>query len=78
MDEYWDINTNEELSDYELDQRYTEFLDMSESEVELFGSKYSPSLALRWLDPITYRVVFNDWLDSEIGESITDEEPTDD
>lgn len=71
--EYWDIQTGEGLTDSELYERYDDMLD------EVYGEPmgYPASHILREVDPIAYRVGFSDWLDAETGETITDEEPTD-
>jgi hypothetical protein len=72
--DYWDIQTGEPLTDSELHERYDDMLD------EVYGEFMNllASRILKETDPIAYRVGFSDWLDAETGETITDEEPTDD
>lgn len=73
--EYWDIQTGEGLSDYELHQRYDEMLDEVYENATIAGMEYSTSSALKQVDPVAYRVGFSDWIDSELGETITDIDP---
>lgn len=73
----WDIYTGEGVSDYELHERYDDMLDDVYGEVSIAGYEYSTSNALKNVDPIAYRVGFADWLDSEIGETLTETQPTD-
>lgn len=54
------------LSDYDLDQRYQDFLDEVYGTVKIGGYEYSTSSALREVDPVAYRCGFSDWLDSEL------------
>lgn len=72
--DYYDINTNEGLSDNELHERYDEMLD------EVYGEFMNllASDILKSTDPIAYRVGFSDWIDGELYETITDEAPADD
>jgi hypothetical protein len=75
MADYWDIATGEPLEDGDLDVRYKDMLD------EVYGDfmdSYPASRVLEAVDPIAYRVGFSEWLDSELGETITEEEPIDD
>lgn len=75
MADYWDAHTEEPLEDDDLDVRYKDMLD------EVYGDfmdSYPASRVLEDVDPIAYRVGFNDWLDSELSNgTITDEEPED-
>lgn len=73
--DYWDIATGEGLTNHELHERFDAWLDEAWPEVAIAGYGYSVSNALKSVDPIAYRVDFNDWLDSELGETLTDEEP---
>ena len=52
------------LQDYELEELYKEALDDSYGTVTVAGMEYETSRALYELDPIAYRVGFNDWLDT--------------
>jgi hypothetical protein len=52
------------LEDYELEEQYKEMLDEVYGMVKVAGYKYETSRALYELDPVAYRVGFNDWLDS--------------
>jgi len=72
---YWDIYSGEGLSDYDLHERYDDMLDECCDEVRIGSLSYMPSRALKEVDPIAYRVGFSDWLDSELGETITDVDP---
>jgi len=56
-----------ELTDYELDERYRQFLDEHYGQIDICGLKYLASIALREIDPTAYRCGFNDWLDIEIA-----------
>lgn len=73
--EYWDINTDEPLTDTELHERYDNMLDDYYND---FMGSYPASRVLKSVDPIAYNCGFNDWLSGELGETITDEEPEDD
>lgn len=76
--EYWDLSTGEPLTDHELHERYDDMLDECYETVSIGEITFSPSTVLRECDPIAYRVYFSDWLDAELGETITDEAPADD
>jgi hypothetical protein len=52
------------MTDYELEDLYKEMLDECYPPVKVAGMEYETSRALYELDPIAYRVGFNDWLDS--------------
>jgi hypothetical protein len=45
--------------------QYDELLDECYPTVKVCGYDFSPSYALKELDPIAYRCGFGDWLDSE-------------
>lgn len=51
------------LQDYELEELYKDFIDETTEPVKIWGMEYSPSQVLQDVDPIAYRVGFNDWLD---------------
>lgn len=72
---YADIETGEELDDDTLHERYDDMLDEVTSDgdgVHIGNLTYAASAVLKAVDPIAYRVGFNDWLDSELGETIID------
>lgn len=73
--DYWDIETGEGITDYELHRRYDEMLDETVEPWCIGDMYYDPSRVLKEVDPIAYRVGFSDWLDSELGETLTDEDP---
>ena len=75
MSEYYDLETGEPIDDYDLDQRYSDMLSEIYREVNICGMTYDAAYALKEVDPIAYRTGFSDWLDSEIGETITEEAP---
>lgn len=52
------------LQDYELEEMYKDMLDECYDTVQIAGMTYLTSQALYDVDPITYRVGFNDWLDT--------------
>ena len=52
------------LQDYELEELYKDFIDETTEPVKIWGMEYSPSQVLQDVDPIAYRVGFNDWLDT--------------
>lgn len=64
MTNYIDGHTGEELDDFDLHERYDEWLDEIYPEVEMGHSVFQPSEILKELEPITYRVGFSDFLDS--------------
>lgn len=70
--DYFDAQTGEMLSETELDDRYDAFLDEAYPSLQIAGIDYLTSRALREVDPTAYRCGFNDWLDSELGESLFD------
>jgi hypothetical protein len=51
------------LQDYELEDLYKEMLDGCYEPVKIAGYEYAVSVALYDVDPIAYRVGFNEWLD---------------
>lgn len=60
--------------------QYNEFLDECYPTVKVCGYDFSPSYALKELDPTAYRCGFIDWLDSEnltTDEDEADEEEND-
>lgn len=73
--EYWDIYTSEGLYHWDLQERYDEWLDELYPELYVAGFRQTTSVALAELDPTAYRCGYLDWLDGELGETITDEAP---
>ena len=72
---YWDIVTNEALDAGDLEERYRQSLNDIYGEICIAGIEFDTDHALEKLDPIAFRVGLNDWIDAELGESITDVEP---
>ena len=75
MADYWDIITDEALDAGDLEERFNEFLDETFNEIAIWDCSFSASTILQALDPIAWQEYFNDWVDGEIGNSITDVEP---
>ena len=76
--DYWDLETGEGITDYELHQRYDDMLDEIYEDAQIGGYSYTTSSALKQVDPIAYRCGFCDWVASELGETLTEDEPSDD
>lgn len=74
----WDIATGEGLTEDDLLSRYDDMLDEVTGEIHIGNLTYLASRVLKEVDPIAYRVGFNDWHSSELGETITEDEPEDD
>lgn len=70
MSDYRDLHTGEALENYELEERFDDMLDECYGQVKVLEFEYSTSRALKELDPIAYRCSLNDWVDSELGESL--------
>ena len=70
MSDYRDMTTGEELTEWELKERYDDALDDCYGDVEIGGLMYRHSRAMKAVDPIAYRCSFIDWVDSELGASI--------
>ncbi len=62
------------ISETELESRYDSFLDDAYGEVNIGGYTYSTSHALKEVDPIAYREGLNNWIDSEIDNTIKEVE----
>lgn len=73
--DYWDLQTGEATTDEELHERFDDMLDECYPDMPF---NLTASEILKSTDPIQYRVAFSEWLDSELGESLTDEEPDED
>lgn len=58
------------LTDQDLESRYDDMLDEAYPDLTIAGLSYSTSNALKEIDPTAYRCGFNDWLDSEVGETV--------
>jgi hypothetical protein len=61
------------LGDTRLHDAYDNMLDDCHGECTIAGARFQTSAALKELDEIMYDCGYSDWLDSEIGETITDE-----
>jgi hypothetical protein len=55
-----------QLTDRDLHEMYDEMLNDVYGECEVAGMKYETAYVLKDLDPVAYRVGFNDWLDAEL------------
>ena len=55
------VNELEKFTEYEIEQKYDEYLDEVYGEIEICGFKYAASRALKNVDEIAYRVGFADW-----------------
>ena len=51
------------LEDYQLEELYKDLINHVEPMVKIFGMEYEPARVLQEIDPIAFRVGFNDWLD---------------
>ena len=58
------------LSELKLEGRFEEYLDETHDMIEAFGISVFPSDFMKTYDETAYRCEFNNWLDSECGESI--------
>lgn len=80
MSDYFNASTDEHAYEWEVLERYDEWLDEIHGTVTVAMHEYDTSRALKELDPIAYRGGFNDWLDSEgwdESDDDTDLEPED-
>jgi hypothetical protein len=59
-----------QFSDYQLDKMFCEFLDEVYGDIDICGYKYQPSRALREVDPVCYREVYNNWLDFQLTDKM--------
>lgn len=62
-----------ELSDEDLLERFDEYLHETWPIAMVCGYEHDPVALLKQIGPTAYRTDFNDWLDSEIGETIEEE-----
>lgn len=58
------------LSEQDLHDKYDEMLDECGGTIKIGSLEYPASTTLEAVDPIAYRVGFNDWLDGELNETI--------
>jgi hypothetical protein len=58
----------EEISEYDLENRYCEFLDEVYGPVNIAGLTYDTSSVLKEVDPTAFRCGLNDWSDEEYTE----------
>ena len=70
--DYYDINTGEGIDTYKLEEWYDDMLDGAYGD---FMDSYPASRVLKQVDPIAYQVGFNDYVDSLIDETITEDAP---
>ena len=75
LDVYYEADGNEVL-EHELEDRFEQMLDEVFGTVNIAGYDYDTSSALKEIDPTAYRCDFAYWLDSELGESIFETDPT--
>lgn len=71
--EYHDIETGECLFESDLEDRYAAMIDDVYGAVTVAGLDFDASSVIRNMDPIAYRCGMIDWLDSENGETISDD-----
>jgi len=64
MDTIYFSNGIERLPEYELENRYRDFLNDYYKPFRTENTFYSPSLVLERTDPIAFRCGFSDWLDA--------------
>lgn len=72
---YYDLFTGQGITDYELHERYDDMLDECYGTASVAGMEFNTAHALWALDPIAYRRGFHDWIDSELGESLSEDAP---
>lgn len=53
------------VSEDNLLEMYRDEIDNSMELIDIWGMKYEPSRVLEEIDPIAFRVGFNDWLDAQ-------------
>jgi len=62
-----------ELEPVDVDQIYRDMLDDCEPEVNVAGLSFVPSRVVEELDPVAFRCGVNDYVDSLVGESLSEE-----
>jgi len=60
------------LTEYELEKRFNDFLDDCYEDIDICGLTYSPSKALKSVDPIAYRESLLNYLNAELEETLTE------
>ena len=66
--DYTDVNTGEDFTDDQMEDRYQDFLAEVYSEFEVGELTYPAGRVLREIDYIAFREGFNNWIDNEITE----------
>lgn len=69
MSDYYDIETGDEVTDYDAHEMFDEYLDEVLEDVSIGSLTFAPSSALKELDPIAYRCEFSDWTSEHLTES---------
>ena len=67
--DYRNTETGERVTEDALWERYREALDEL-GDVTIGGLQYAQSVALERVDPIAFRVGFNDWTDADGWEEV--------
>lgn len=62
---YWDLETGNRITDYQLHQLYDDMLDECYDDATIAGMKYSTSRVLKVIDPIAYEIGFCDWVEDQ-------------
>lgn len=64
--DYTDVNSGEDFTDDEMEDRYQDALDEIYGEVDIAGHSMSTGHVLREVDYTAFREGFNDWIDAEV------------
>lgn len=72
--DYYDAETGEGLSDYDIAAAYDDYLDEI-GDVEAAGLTYNTSRVLRAVDPIAYRCGMSDFTDMMLAYGVWTETP---
>ena len=76
--DYYDKFTGEELTEDDMLERFDALLDDVYDDIVIFGVPRYYSEVAKEYDQIAYREAFNNYIDSELGETIVEfEEETD-
>lgn len=67
------IELIKELKPVDCEELFDQMLDESQEMISIGSLEYSPSDVLKNVDPTTYRCAVNDYIDSLVGECLTDE-----
>jgi hypothetical protein len=62
-----------ELEPVDVEQIYRDMLDESGPEVHVAGLSFMPSRVVEELDPVAFRCGVNDYVDSLVGETLSEE-----